>query len=190
MLDTLRLFNEKAKKLDGLSYTQWFRQNRCCFSVRNRGDGIVEAELRAPGDESVDAFVLTLRFFIQNNESISISRIAHMYDQSGLSSDLRDRVAEERGALNDFLDSSSQITIAGETLVQRQIFDVFLWGGLAHANVEKKKTFDQWASDPILFPVMQTAFHSVIMKLLRFILWLRNVNEAAMAELGAHDGAT
>jgi hypothetical protein len=190
MIEALRLFNEKADKLDRLSYTQWFRQNRGGFTVRNLGGGLAKAEVRAPNDEAVDAFVLTLRFFIQNNESISISRIADLYEQSGLSVDLRERVANGRAELNKFLDSSSQITISGETLAKRRILDVFLWGGLAHANVEKKKTFDQWVSDPILFPVMQMAFHSVIVELLRFILWLRSVNDSAFEELGAHDGST
>jgi hypothetical protein len=80
--------------------------------------------------------------------------------------------------VNDYLDQESHIVISGK-LTRRHIFEVFLWGGLAHANRQKKETFDKWSSLGAL-PFLQIEFVTTLIYLLNGILWFRQASWEAL----------
>jgi hypothetical protein len=182
-ISTLMLFNEKVERLDRLSFTQYVRQNKIGFSVNSREGEPVTFDVRGPGEEATDAFVLTLRLFIQDNESISIRRMGSLYDTLPVPDEMRERFRISRERLNMFLGSSASIQLHSEVLTHRKILEVFLYGGLAHANAAKRAEFEQWARNPMLFGMLQFTFHSILITLMQFLLWARHHNLGAIAHL-------
>lgn len=79
----------------------------------------------------------------------------------------------------------SIIAIGDQGLTRRGIFEVFLWGGLAHANPEKKRIYDEWVTIPFLFPLAQNEFIYTLAQILRVIFFARDVNRAVIVKLGS-----
>lgn len=90
----LELFNLKADKLNSLSFAKTVQDAKSGWTISSkRGeDGLfrVTSERRGPDSESIDAFVLTLRMFLQNNDSCSIGNLQACYSNALLPDELCD----------------------------------------------------------------------------------------------------
>jgi len=184
-LDALKLFNEKAEKLKKCSFTRLVFKEKSGITFSAKIGEPVKLERRGPNEEAIDAFVLTFRFFIQDNEKSSFRNISKVYDKLPISQQEKDLFMYARKKLNDLLDSGSILKIDNKTLVtKRHILYVFIYGGLSHANERKKKIFDYWASDSILGPLLQNEFVFILATLMNFIMYIQNLNEEVIKELG------
>lgn len=179
--DLLRLFNEKVAKLDRLRFTQSVREEKIGFTINVKGDGGVE--VHGPSEDEIDAFVLTLRFFVQDNEAISIRNVGELYASLPVSEDLKRNFASSRASINAALDGNANLILLGEHLTHRRVFDVFLYGGLAHANPTRRAEFDSWAKEEVTFAFLKTIFLNTVIELLRFLLWARHHNEKTLEAL-------
>jgi len=181
-IHTLLQFNEKANKLEGLSFTK---------SLQNSGvtvSGVIgqpiQAKRQGPNEESIDAFVLTIRFFVQDNEVTSFSNMANLYAKLPISPDLVKEFNDARAKTNASLEQPSLVTLNNTALTYRTVVDIFLWGGLCHANPRKKAIYDSWVQDPILFALLQNEFVFALGILLNMIFFTRALNRDALHELG------
>ncbi len=77
--------------------------------------------------------MLTLRFFVQDNEPTSFRRMATMYPQLPVEQSLVDDALEVRQRLNAVLDShpSVNLNVDGKDVTRRDVFEVFMWGTVA-----------------------------------------------------------
>ncbi len=180
-IKTLQLFNEKADKLEGLSFTRGLPDSGVTISGK-LGEPI-KAQRLGPNDEAIDAFVLTIRFFVQDNETISFRNVADVYASIPVTSDLVEKLNDARAKTNAGLDRQTNINLNGHVLTWREIYEVFLWGGLAHANPKKKAVYDTWVPNPILFPLLQNEFVEALTILLNMIFFTRALNKAALDQL-------
>jgi hypothetical protein len=157
------------------------------ISGQRKNDGSFEltSERRGPSQEAIDAFVLTFRFFIQDNERSSFRNIAAVYDTSNIENELKDRFESAREAVNKLLDSPNVLNINynGVILVNREIMEVFIYGGLAHANNEKYKRYKEWMSFPPSAVLLQACFTIVLGGILQAIVYISNINRQAIEEL-------
>ena len=189
IIQAFTLFNEKAQKLQRLSFIQSMVQSDVgvSYSLQLRDDGNYDqyAERRGPDEEAIDAFVLTFRFFIQDNEKSSLRNMAECYEKALVSSKLKDTFAEVRNELNLYLDQPSFINFNynGENFTRRKIMEIFIYGGMAHANSAKKQLYDEWMSIPLARTLLENEFVSILTDVLNAIIYIRNVNEQAIAEL-------
>ncbi|MBI3413013.1 MAG: hypothetical protein HY051_02965 [Candidatus Aenigmarchaeota archaeon] len=110
----LKLFNEKAKKLEGLSFTKMLAEQKTGVTLSGKQGHPLTIERSGPGDEAIDAFVLTLRFFVQDNESISLRNFAHLYAGLPVDQELIDNFNAARDALNSFLDNKPLVVVLDE----------------------------------------------------------------------------
>lgn len=179
-LEVIRLFNDKVDRLDGLSFVRWLRTNRLAFSIHLSRSG-VSATAEGPDSEATDAFVLTLRFFVQNNEPISIDNMAQLYRTLPLPAERIAAVEESRNNLNAYLDEVSVLELNGQRITHRQAFETFLWGSLAHS--QKRREYAEWATHPDVLTVLGNIFIEILAEIFRFLFWLRHHNRGALAQI-------
>lgn len=157
IIKLLELFNEKAEKLARLSFVETIFKNNSGVSIiiSKRDDGLYDLtqERRGPLEEAIDAFVLTIRFFIQDNEPISLRRLAKTYEIAPIEKKLKEEFILLKNQINKYLDSNSFIVINinnnEEILTHRKILYTIIYGGLSHANTKKKKKYDFWMKSPL-----------------------------------------
>jgi hypothetical protein len=206
----LKLVVLKVQKLRGGRYTGLLRErNGTKLTYEHKtdptsGQSAVKIEHVRPDDDATDAFVLTFRFFIQQRETASFAWLAkHVMDDPGLADEWKGAFTDVRTQLNAFLDSPSPYnekvvkpptpgsdelpTVVGEyNYTHRQVMDVFIYGGMAHAEPEKWEALERWKANELGFPWVQSLFDSILMVGLHAISYVGFISER---ELAAHDGA-
>jgi hypothetical protein len=173
-LETLKDFNEKAEKLLNSSIGKGVLSQdlRCTMSWKvGEGTTITSPDFNP---ELLDAFLLTFRMFIQNNDRISIGRMKALYDEMPIRQELKDGFDQARDDLNVYLDLRPIFTVAGEPKSYRD---------LSHMNESKRATFRQWMSNPVVEPHIWTQFLMILAKFLGVISFIRVFNYEAIKEL-------
>jgi hypothetical protein len=182
-LEALKLFNEKAAKLEGLSFTEKIFSERSGVTLHYKQGQGLWSELHGPDEEAREAMILTLRFFVQDNERSSFRSMAEAYDALPVDTSLSGQFHDIRRQVNEFLDSKTWIRVNEDDLTNREVFDVFLYGYHAHANKTKKEKFDAWASVPPFFGLVENEFIHILATLLRAIFYIRDINTRAIEAL-------
>lgn len=182
-IKALRLFNEKAVKLENSRFVKFIFEEKTGFTLSARIGEPVAIDLRGPDQDATDAFILTLRFFIQDNEPSSFRRLAETYEALPTLQHLKDDFLSARQHLNNFLDSKTMFRVNGLALSYRHVFEVFIWGGLAHANEEKKHIYDSWMQMPLLNQMLMNEFVVILAEFMNCIAYVHQLNSTALAEL-------
>ncbi len=182
-LDALKLFNEKSEKLKRCSFTCLAFEHESGVSFSAKIGEAIKIERKGPDEEAIDAFILTFRFFIQDNEKTSFRNLDKIYNELSIPQLQKDLFSNARKELNTYLDSPSLFNINNETLSNRHILEVFIYGGLSHASEIKKKIFDFWMSNPFLSAHLQNEFVFILANVLNVIMYIQNLNIAVIKEL-------
>lgn len=182
-----RLFNEKAEKLASLSFMQKMQDPdvgyKVTFTNLEEGGSTVKQERTGPEEEAIDAFVLTFRFFIQDNEQSSFHQMANHYADAPLDQALKVEFAKAREQINGFLDSATHINYNHEVLTCRRIMDVFMYGGFSHANEDKRRLYKTWMNDPYISQLIVHIFVSTLAYIHNGIAYIKGINERALQHL-------
>jgi hypothetical protein len=91
-------------------------------------------EARMPEREYLEAYVLNLRFFIQNNEPTSLRNIAFLYEEKCQKPDLIARFRSIRDVINGELDRALWFKFNEKPVTYRQIFMGMIYSHCAHAE--------------------------------------------------------
>jgi hypothetical protein len=178
----LELFNEKAQIL---------RESRFVQQAAHADAGIViefnkeqsQITRTGPDDAAVREFVVTLRFFIQDNEACSLSKMETVYQGLPISDDKKKYVVDVRQYLNRHLDTPSMLRVGNVPITNRRLMDVFVYGNIAHANAKKEEVFKSWKADPIMYHVAYDAFTTVIFQVLQAVAYIQTMNIDILKEL-------
>ena len=179
----LERFNEKVEKLERIRFLEDAAQGGAIVEWRKGigWDGIHVG----PKGESIDSVVLTLRFFLQNNEPTSLFNMAILYQELGVDSTTVDEFLQVQQEINNYLESHSNLAISNaRRMTHREIMEMFLWGDLSHANKNHEATFKAVSQTPF-FPLFQADFVGTLCCVIRGLREIRNVNRKAIAELSA-----
>ena len=185
----LQLFSEKAHELMGLSFVKAVTDPNAGVTISGQAqeDGSFElrSTVRGPSKEAINAFVLTFRFFIQDNETISLRNKAALYDALNVDPQLKEWFKSARDVINSMLDSPNfmNLNYNGITPTNREVMEVFVYGGLAHANPHKYQRFKEWMSFPPSAALMQNCFNMILGHVLHAIVYISQVNEKALQQL-------
>ncbi len=190
-IHALKLFNEKADKLEALSFTRTLREQPDVWAVSlsiHEGDTMPRAQWQGPDAEAVDAFVLTFRFFVSDNEPSSLRMMAQTYKNLGLASLIPIAIVDEfnmaRDDFNNQLDNSpSSLVIDDLPVRQRDVYEIVLWGGLAHASPKKRQIYNQWAENPLFLKLAHIDFAIIVSQLMDGIYAIRETNRKVLAIL-------
>jgi hypothetical protein len=101
--EVLRLFDEKFSRLQSSQLINFMNNSGWKFSFNFTTNGL-EPDATFPDLEYLESYVLNLRFFIQNNESISIHNLKNIYDKYSIDNDVKEKFDELRDLFNSELD--------------------------------------------------------------------------------------
>ncbi|MDM8553196.1 hypothetical protein QUF75_00480 [Desulfococcaceae bacterium HSG7] len=182
----LSLFNEKVNKLKGYSFIDTVMNGTSSSFKWTKDSGQITRERIGPSAETIDAFVLTFRFFIQNNEACSLQNLAKIYQDSLIPNDLQDSYKIIRSNINNFLDSgpSFGITFNDDQLTYRTMMEGFIYGDLSHNNKDKVEQMKLWMSTPIS-SLIENEFITLLAVVFKALEAICNLNDKAINELEA-----
>lgn len=189
-IDILNLFVEKVERLQSSSLIRTLLKNgsRLVFSWTDQS-GILRTTLSGPHTEQVDAFVLTIRLFMQDNDRISIRNAAKLHDSLPVSADLNKYFAMHRANLNQFLEGHSMIGIDGDRPTRREVLETVIYGHLSHLDQAKRQRYQAWMANPMAGSVIDFEFVGVLDMFLRTLVVMAEINRRAVAELVADAAA-
>jgi ribosomal protein L30 len=112
--------------------------------------GTIHTWLEDFNQDEIAAFVLDYRQYTQNNDAISISSIAGIYERSWMESGARTRFEEIRARFNRELDAASTLVFGDCHMSVRELVDIVVYGGLAHSTPAKAEIFEDWENSGIM----------------------------------------
>lgn len=188
----LKLFNQKAQKLRNLSFVKQYKTSKNSVRIKatkhpEYGAWNIEVDSKRASDESIEAVSLTLRFFIQDNEQCSFRNLSKLYEQIDPIVGLKSQYELYRIQLNTLLSNESQPQPKENEykrpLLFRDILEIFMYGGLSHANEEKKKVYDRWMSEEVSCAVFTHLFHRIVHEMIIIIGRVAELNNIALMRL-------
>lgn len=184
-LKTLNLFNEKVDRLEKNSFVKHIFSQKTGVTISSKKNEEVKIEKRFPEKESIESFVLTLRYFIQDNEKISFRNIGKIYDKLPDNNQKKDFFQDARNKLNNFLDTpDNQLSIKenDRVLTNREIFDTIIYGELAHTNENKREIYKRWMKNPILASIIENEFNVILGAIMNILMYVQNLNDELIIE--------
>lgn len=183
----LRLFNEKAEKLARLSFMAKLSHPDAGVTISFQnpkvGTPIVTQERRGPDEEAIDAFVLTFRYFIQDNEQTSFRNMEQHYLAAPIDPELQKQFATLRREINEYLDESLHINYNSEDLTRRRVMDVCVYGGFSHANEDKRRLYKTWMGDPFMGKWIENEFVVTLGNIHHAVAIIKSLNDQALQHL-------
>ncbi len=182
--ESLRLFIQKVEKLSSLSIVEFFEGRGARVNVWASAEPeVLEIASVGPTGEQVDAFVLTLRLFMQDNDQISIRRMADLVANLPVSANLRGRFQELRENLNAYLDATATFVVADDSPTRREVLETVLYGNLSHLNAANIERYQSWTAHPGTEHFVNFDFAKVIDMFLRTLVRMADTCRRALWEL-------
>lgn len=181
IIGSLELFIEKADRLIESNFVKKVVTGSGVNLAWSVGKPVT-VKRSGPDQENIDAFVLTFRFFIQDNEQISLRNIANLFQSSFVLAEEMKNFGKARNQINTFLGSATMFDIGG-SVSRRELMEVFIYGGLSHANQIKKQKYDQWMASDILAPLMENEFVVILSQVLNVIAYIKNQSQAILQRI-------
>jgi len=175
-LERLELFNEKAEIIKNCKFTKFISRQRAGVTVSKTNGKPVKIKMIEPDIDSLHALILNLRFFIQERDKSDIENISKAYKVLPISKREKDSFIKAKNKLDNFLDSKINFKFNGENPTYKYVFDNFIYGSIAHANIDKKKIVDYWKSEELIYPFLKTSFIAITIKYIEFIEYIQKLN--------------
>lgn len=168
----LKLFIAKANKLEESSFLKSIH-NEFRIGLKVKVGNPVEINSVRPQQESIDAFILTFRFFIQDNEAISLRNLQKIFESKLVTKSEKKEYDFIRTELKDFLSEGAKIEIKEDKPTNLEVMETVLWGELAHTNENKKKRYEKWMNTNELF--QELIWHSFIISIIKIVIVIQRI---------------
>ena len=211
-LETLKYFNEKAETLKKYKrFMESIHERKVEFKQSPEKAGLGTITLQGPDDELIAACVLTIRFFIQDNEAISFRNMKEVYDNLDTSQQNKNEFNQIRDELNRYLDSGSPLVMSDKKansemilandlnerlaelsnasltsenrLSYREIRDLFIYGKLSHTNETKREKLKQLLSSSVSAAFAGYIFMGILIQIMRCIFAVEEINQDVISEM-------
>jgi len=165
-VELMRLFIERVDKLRNSSYIKGI-VDAGGLKLKIKGDmatKTVQFDHTPINPEHLDAFLFTLRLFIQQKDSISIKRIGSMISSLKVSKEPRDRFLKQQDYLNRFLNESSMMKTDGKPWKHEEVLRTVLYGYRAHLKTEQPEyqRYKEWNLNPFAPSYLTFIFHNIL----------------------------
>ncbi|MCK5708598.1 MAG: hypothetical protein KAI43_13200 [Candidatus Aureabacteria bacterium] len=178
--ETLELFNDKVNKLKNSTFIAFVKEHGLKLEV-DIFEGSKKDFTKLPDEDSQDSFVLKLRYFIQNNESISLYNMSTLYANCP-NQDLKSEYDKCRLLINQYLDQSFPISYQNQHMTKRQMLEGVIYTEKAHANKNGHAKFRfYYESTPFFKALIEYDFCSVCLFLYYVLLAIEDINKKYLA---------
>lgn len=182
--EILSSFNSKADKLINSSLVKETNENKVKINFTwKHNKKINELDFSHQksnfSTDAIDSFVLNLRFFIQDNESTSIRNMSKLYEEMSIPQEFKSKFMKMQINLNNFLDESV-LTFVGVKLTRRQVYDVIIFGDIAHQNLKKSKLIGTWKKDQVNWDMIFYEFQKTLYEFIEHIKNMKFLNEKVL----------
>ena len=177
LVEKLRYFNETVEQLRSFSFWADFPKDSGINIKWDKKTGIT-AVYRGPSDESLSAFILKYRLFIQDKDDISIKRMEKLYSRIG-NDTFYNKFKELKTSINVILDKPSMVKINQHIVTNREIHNMFLKGGWAHIkeNNKERKFYLSIKDDPATYTIFKNDFNITILDVMNVLVRIKFLNE-------------
>jgi hypothetical protein len=186
-IETLRIFVSRSERLLRSRLSQNILSNQLGYTftwVEGIGSHV---EYPDCNEDDRDAFILSLRLFIQNNDRISIYNVSNVIESLPLSESNKQIFQEQRTELNRYLDSPPIFTAAGTPETNRELLNVLVYGEFSHLDSKLRPLFLKWVDDPIVWPHMQTQFLMICQAIILSLSTFETVVKEAIGDLTSEE---
>jgi hypothetical protein len=190
---TLRLFNEKVERLQATRFAkkyadtvpEVFAEWRSLSTSKGEGlsfeiTGEVVSRLSKHDQDDIDAFVLTYRMFIQQNDRVSLASLGKVYARDWMPEEPRESFQHAMSVVDEYLDSPIALVVYDQTISRRQLVDTVLYGGLAHSDVKKEAVYRSWMESGAA-GFFWVDFVVTMKDMTKYLAFYRELNEAVLA---------
>ena len=174
----LILFNEKVNRLDNCRLTK--RMENPHYKIQH--DKIMNLDWIAVDGvlpDDVDAFVLNLRFLIQDRDGFSIRCLSKIYEKDEVPEELSAAFAEQRQIWKTHLNSMSLLKKPGgiEKYSNEDLFNILFYGGLVHQDKKYLNEFLVLTKQGAFSAFVFGFFISSLNTILNVVRNIRDVNK-------------
>lgn len=180
--ETLELFDEKYSRLHSSSLIRFMTNPGWKFSFNFKTNS-PNPDAILPDLEYIESYVLNLRFFIQNNEPISLHNLSRFYETHCHDEEIKSKFFELRFILNSELDKPWPFIYNNKKLKFRDIFDGFIYSKIAHSTVRSHEIFHEMTKKPFGHYITLDYFLRCISFVHEFITMIYHLNEEAFVKL-------
>ncbi|PKM56427.1 MAG: hypothetical protein CVU98_11340 [Firmicutes bacterium HGW-Firmicutes-3] len=174
-LNTIKFFNDKSLKIVDSEYVRNLVDGKVSMSLKRDGYVVVDPEVTVPDNLYIESFLLSLRFFIQDNEDISIRNLSKIYNDVDVEQSLKKRFNDSRNWLLKYLKCKCFVEQDGQCLTRLQVFEYFIYGEFAHST--KKSEFEKLKDNKIYFGIYRYTFNEVLLMYIKTIKEIVAINE-------------
>ena len=183
-IEQLSLFIEKIEKLNSSSFVRSIAERGSKLKIScNMESGFLEVRKIGPDAEQIDAFVLTMRLFMQDNDNVSIRKIESLVKSLPVSSKLKDSFEKNRLNLNVRLDAPCWISINQDHPSNRVVLQTILYGDLSHVNWRSRKRYLSWIEEPMGKEFVEYEFIGILLDFLRTLSAMAEISRRVIGEL-------
>ena len=174
--EVLEIFVESVDELLGSRFLEKAKSDGISTSLSWSHTGDFVAQRTGPEREAVKAFLLTLRFFCQNNEPTSLCNMEDRISALGIDAQLKENFRKSRASFNTFLDGKPSVGFPSGSGAdtRRDIFRTFVYGVFAHANPKYRRQVTAWESQPF-YGDIQSQFDLILRNFLTALATMANV---------------
>jgi hypothetical protein len=182
-LQRLRLFNEKAEKLQRCSFIEKVFRSDHGVTIHFGEDRPLTVEKQGADEEATDALSLTLRFFFNQRDGISLCQMRELYQALPLPDEEKQKVRDSFGRYDEFLNSGIGVVFRENALTNWNVLETVLYGDLAHANDNKRPIFEEWREAAPFGILVQFYYEEAVARIVQFVVALQRFNEKIIRRL-------
>jgi hypothetical protein len=178
----LHTFAEKVNRLEASSLKRFLASEGWKLSWDLVNDQLAD-DGRMPEIEHLEAYILNLRFFIQNNEPTSLQNMDAVYQSECSDPELLKQFQEVRDAMNGALDHDLWFRFNDQRITYGMLFRGMIYSRLAHASKEKHTLFDQMTTHPFGLAMAMNEFLKCICVVHAALVFVNTLNTKAFPDM-------
>lgn len=184
-MQALKDFNERVERIRGFGISRLAEAGRLRTTAQVALGDSGPIGARHPSQEEIDAFVNSLRCFIQDKEGTSLSNLAEAYTVLPLPTELKQAFAHCREQLKHWLKSKTSLGMDHAPLEHRHVFETFVYGDIAHQDEAKRQQLERWRQSPPSSLLFDTMFVKILGRFWGFLRQAAALNKKALRHLTA-----